>query len=59
VLHFVNPFVAALFRSRLHGLVSSRLMLLTYTGQRSGRTYTIPVGYIRLGGDLLVFTCDA
>jgi len=56
VLHLFNPFVAALLRSPLHGLVSSRLMLLTYTGRKSGRTYTIPVGYTRLGGDLLVFT---
>ena len=56
VLHFVNPFVAALLRSPLHRIVSSGLMLLTYTGRKSGQQYTIPVGYTRLGNDLLVFT---
>lgn len=56
VLHFVNPLVAALLRSPLHSIVSGRLMLMTYTGRKSGQAYTIPVGYTRLGGDLLVFT---
>jgi hypothetical protein len=59
VLHFVNPFVAALLRSPLHHLVSGRLMLLSYTGRKSGRAYTIPLGYTRLGRDLLVFTYHA
>jgi deazaflavin-dependent oxidoreductase (nitroreductase family) len=30
--------------SSLHRLLSKRLMLLTVTGRRSGRTYTLPVG---------------
>jgi hypothetical protein len=36
--------------------VSGQLLLLTYTGRTSGRAYTIPVGYTRIEGDLLVFT---
>jgi hypothetical protein len=34
----------ALLRSPLHGLLSGMLMLLSYTGRKSGRTYTIPIG---------------
>jgi hypothetical protein len=45
----VNPCVRALLRSPAHGLVSSHLALLTVTGRKSGRTYTIPVGYERHG----------
>ena len=56
VLHRVNPFVAAILRSRLHSLVSGALMLLTYTGRKSGRAHTIPVGYTQDGNDLLIFT---
>jgi hypothetical protein len=45
----VNPLVRWLLRSRLHWLVSRRLTLISYTGRRSGRRYTIPVGY-RIAG---------
>ena len=56
VLHAFNPVVAGILRSRLHSLLSRRLMLLTYTGRKSGRAYTIPVGYTQDGNDLVVFT---
>ena len=41
----INPLVGWLIRSPLHRLASQRLALITYTGRRSGRRYTIPVGY--------------
>ena len=44
-----NQVVLALLRSPLHGLASGRLALITVTGRRSGREYTIPVGYKRDG----------
>jgi hypothetical protein len=50
----VNPVVRPLLRSPLHGLLSGRLMLLRYTGHRSGRTYTIPVGYFARREDELI-----
>ena len=40
-----NPAVRLLLRSPLHPLVSGQLALITVTGRRSGRSYTIPVGY--------------
>jgi hypothetical protein len=43
--HAINPLVRLLIRSPLHPLASRRLALITYTGRRSGRRYTIPVGY--------------
>ncbi len=43
----LNPAVVWVLRSRLHGLLSWGLMLVTVTGRRTGRTYTIPVGYQR------------
>jgi hypothetical protein len=45
VNRWINPVVKWLIRSPLHRLVSGRLALITYTGRRSGRRYTIPVGY--------------
>jgi len=43
----LNPAIARVLRSRLHPLLSWGLMLVTVTGRRSGRVYTIPVGYQR------------
>jgi len=48
----VNPAMRLLLRSPLHGLVSGSLMLITFTGRRSGRRYTTPVRYLR-DGDLV------
>jgi hypothetical protein len=44
-----NIFVRALLRSPLHGLMSKTLLLLTYTGRKSGKHYQLPVGYRRDG----------
>lgn len=42
-----NGAVAALLRSPLHPLVSGQMMLITYTGRKSGVTYSTPVNYVR------------
>jgi deazaflavin-dependent oxidoreductase (nitroreductase family) len=44
VIRIVNPVVNALLRSPLHRLLGKNLMLLTVTGRKTGRTYTVPVG---------------
>jgi deazaflavin-dependent oxidoreductase (nitroreductase family) len=43
LLKLVNPFMVALLRSRLHRLASKNFILLTVTGRKSGRSYTLPV----------------
>jgi hypothetical protein len=40
-----NPFVRAILGSRLHPLLSARLLVLTYRGRRTGRSFDIPVRY--------------
>ena len=59
VLSRLNPVIAALLRSPLHPLLSPGLVLVTVTGRRSGRRYTIPVGYQRDGDDLVVMVSEA
>ena len=49
-----NTFVRWILRSPFHRLLSRSVMLLTYRGRRSGREYTIPVGYARHDDDVLV-----
>jgi F420H(2)-dependent quinone reductase len=45
-----NRLVRGLVGSPLHPLVSRRLTLVTVTGRRSGKQYTLPVEY-KLDGD--------
>ncbi len=52
----LNVGVGLLLRSPLHGLVSGRIMLLTVTGRRSGRLFTVPVSYLRYGEGFFCFT---
>lgn len=52
----LNPAIAGLLRSPLHGIASGNLMLVTFTGRKSGKTYTTPVRYVRKGEDILCFT---
>jgi deazaflavin-dependent oxidoreductase (nitroreductase family) len=52
----INPVMERLLRSPLHGLVSDSLMLITFTGRKSGREYTTPVGYRQEDDTLVVFT---
>lgn len=59
VLSRLNPLVAGLLRSPLHFVHSPGLALLTVTGRHSGRRYSIPVGYQRDGGDVIVMVSEA
>ena len=41
-------------RSPAHRLASGRLALITYTGRKSGREYTIPVLYRDKGDEVTI-----
>lgn len=52
----LNPIVATLLRSPLHGLMSADTMLITFRGRKSGTAYTTPVTYIRDDDRVRIFT---
>jgi len=52
--HTVNPALRALLRSPLHRLASKRIALITYTGRKSGREYTIPAFYRDKGDEITI-----
>ncbi len=54
-----NSIVIRLLRSPLHWLVSPGLMLITVTGRKTARRYTLPVGYHRDGEDLVILVSEA
>ena len=49
-----NPFVRLALNSRLHSMLSGRLILITYTGVKSGVKHTLPVQYAKSDGELIV-----
>lgn len=53
----MNRTVATILKLPLvHNIMSSHFMLLTFTGRKSGKQYTTPVGYFR-DGDTIRLTC--
>jgi hypothetical protein len=43
-------------RSPLHGMVSKMVLLITFTGRKSGKAYTTPVSYSQDGDQVTIFT---
>jgi deazaflavin-dependent oxidoreductase (nitroreductase family) len=55
----MNQIMAFLLRSPLSGPLGNQLVLLTFTGRKSGKPYTTPLGYIRRGDTVVLFTDHA
>lgn len=51
-----NPIVIALLRSPLHSIIDKSTILITFTGRKSGKTYTLPVSYVRDGDTLMMIS---
>ncbi len=49
-----DPIIAFVLRSPLHGLVGKGFLLINYTGNKSGKKYSVPVSYLEDGDDYLV-----
>jgi hypothetical protein len=56
VLRTINPFVSLILRSPLHRLLSGQVLLLSFTGRKTWKRYTVPVGYTREGETLTLFS---
>ena len=56
MLRLGNPFVSMILRSPLHRVLSSQVLLLTFTGRKTGKLFTIPVYYTREGDTLTLFS---
>ncbi|MDA0788855.1 MAG: nitroreductase/quinone reductase family protein [Proteobacteria bacterium] len=52
----INPIMTGLLKSPIHGLWSSSLMLITFTGRNSKKVFTTPVRYIETQGTVRCFT---
>jgi hypothetical protein len=52
----VNRTMKFMLRSPMHGMVSKTVLLITFTGCKSGKTYTTPVSYSQDGDWVHIFT---
>ena len=53
---WLNRTMSWLLRSPLHGMISGSIMLITFTGHKSGKIYTTPISYTRQGEQIIAFT---
>ena len=56
VLRRLKPLVIAILRSPAHRLLSRDILLLSWTGTKSGKRYTLPISYTELHGHLYLCT---
>jgi len=59
IMSRLNPLFIFVLRTPFHFLLSPGLMLITVTGRKTGRRYTIPVGYQRIGDTIMVMVAEA
>ncbi len=52
----INFWMNRLLRSPWHGFVSKRIMIVNYTGRKSGKSYSVPVSYYHDGEVIYCFT---
>ncbi len=52
----VNSAMRFILRSPMHGMVSNSILLITFTGRKSGKTYSTPVSYSQHDDEVVVFT---
>lgn len=53
---WLNRTMSWVLRSPLHRIISGSVMLITFTGRRSGKRYTTPISYSRQGEQIIAFT---
>jgi len=53
---FVNNTMKFVLRSPVHGMVSKFTTLITFTGRKSGKTYTTPVSYSQIDNQVYIFS---
>jgi deazaflavin-dependent oxidoreductase (nitroreductase family) len=53
---FVTETMKFLLRSPMHGMVSKTVLLITFTGRKSGKSFTTPVDYSQEGDQVTIFS---
>lgn len=51
-----NPIMIWFLKSPFHGMISKSMMLVSVTGSKSGKTFSVPTNYLRDGNTLWVIS---
>jgi hypothetical protein len=54
--YFGNPFVKILLRSPLHHFIDKNVVLIQYTGRKTGEPRSVPVNYLQMGNILHIIS---
>jgi hypothetical protein len=52
----INQTMKLVLSSPVHGMVSKTILLINFTGRKSGKTYTTPVSYSQTNDQVFIFT---
>jgi deazaflavin-dependent oxidoreductase (nitroreductase family) len=52
----VNSTMKFVLRSPVHGMVSKTILLITFTGRKSGKSFSTPVSYSQTDDQVTIFT---
>ena len=53
---YINSAIKFILHSPVHGMISKTVLLITFTGHKSGKTYTTPVSYTQNEDQVIIFT---
>jgi hypothetical protein len=56
LLRIANPVIRVLLRTPVAGSARDQMMVVSFTGRKTGRQYSIPLSAHRVGGDLYAIT---
>lgn len=56
IFRLLNPVMKSVLRSPLHAMVSDQIMILSFTGRKTGQTYSTPVSYFKDNKTVYCFT---
>jgi len=56
IFRILNPVMMTLLKSPLHTLISDKILIITFNGRKSGKSYSTPVSYYQENGYVYCFT---
>ena len=56
IFRLLNPVMKSVLKSPLHSMVSKQIMIISFTGRKSGQSYSTPVSYYQENASVICFT---
>lgn len=56
IFRLLNPVMKSVLKSPLHAMVSNQIMIISFTGRKTGQSYSNPVSYYQENETVVCFT---